>query len=97
MRQLGRDGVDNLHEDDPRGPDVTYDRVRDDLEERDVLFTRVSDLVTVRSDVFTAYILVRIGLNGPQKRMMAILDRSQTSEADPRARLVSLYPVPDPR
>lgn len=97
MRQLGSDGVDNLHEDGPRGPDVTYDRVRDDLEERDVLFTRVSDLVTVRSDVFTAYILVRIGLNGPQKRMMAILDRSQTSEANPRARLVSLYPVPDPR
>ncbi|HNY77922.1 MAG: helix-hairpin-helix domain-containing protein [Sedimentisphaerales bacterium] len=97
MRQLGSDGLDNLHEDDPRGPDVTYDRVRDDLEERDVLFTRVSDLVTVRSDVFTAYILVRIGVNGPQKRMMAILDRSQTSEANPRARLVSLYPVPDPR
>jgi len=97
MRQLNGDDVDNLHEDDPPGPDVTPDKVRDDLEERDLLFTRVSDLVTVRSDVFTAYILVRIGVNGPQKRMMAILDRSQTSEANPRVRIVSLYPVPDPR
>ena len=48
-----------------------------------MLFTRVSDLVTVR-DVFTAYILVRIGVNGPQKQVMAILDRSQTSEANPK-------------
>ena len=71
--------------------------IRDDLEERDVLFTRISDLVTVRGDVFTAYILVRIGLDGPQKRMMAILDRSQTSETNPNLRVVSLYPVPDPR
>ncbi|HPC93466.1 MAG TPA: helix-hairpin-helix domain-containing protein [Sedimentisphaerales bacterium] len=97
MRQLNSDGVDNRHADNPPGPDITPDNVRDDLEERDLLFTRVSDLVTVRSDVFTAYILVRIGVNGPQKRMMAILDRSQTSQANPRVRLVSLYPIPDPR
>ncbi len=97
MQQLGYDGFDNLHEDDPRGPDLTPDNVRDDLEERDLLFTRISDLATVRSDVFTAYIVVRIDVNGPQKRMMAILDRSRTSAANPHFRLVSLYPVPDPR
>ncbi len=97
MQQLGYDGLDNLHEDNPRGPDLTPDNVRDDLEERDLLFTRISDLVTVRSDVFTAYIVVRIGVNGSQKRMMAILDRSQTSEANPHVRVVALYPVPDPR
>ncbi len=97
MCQLSNDDLDNLHEDDPRGPDITADEIRDDLEERDVLFTRISDLVTVRSDVFTAYILVRIGVNGPQKRMMAIFDRSRTSEANPKLRLVSLCPVPDPR
>lgn len=97
LRQLGNDDSDNQHTDTPRGPDLTPDKIRDDLEERDVLFTRISDLVTVRSDVFTAYILVRIGVNGPQKRMMAILDRSQTSLANPNLKLVSLYPVPDPR
>ena len=48
-----------------------------DLEERDLLFTRFSDLVTVRSDVFTAYLLVRIGEAGPQKRLIAIFDRSR--------------------
>ncbi len=95
--QLGYDDLDNQHEDTPRGPDLTPDKVRDDLEERDVLFTRISDLVTVRSDVFTAYILVRIGTDGPQKRMMAILDRSQTTQANPNLKLVSLCPVPDPR
>lgn len=97
MVDLGYDGFDNLHEDAPRGPDLTPDDVRDDLEERDLLFTRISDLVTVRSDVFTAYILVRIGLDGPQKRVMAILDRSLTSEENPHVRVVALYPVPDPR
>ncbi len=97
MCQLSNDGLDNLHEDDPNGPDITLDRIRDDLEERDVLFTRISDLVTVRSDVFTAYILVRIGVNGPQKRMMAIFDRSRTSEANPKLKLVSLCPVSGPR
>lgn len=97
MQQLGYDGFDNLHEDDPRGPDLTPDSIRDDMEERDLLFARVSDLVTVRSDVFTAYIVVRIDVNGPQKRMMAILDRSRTSAANPQFRLVALYPVPDPR
>jgi len=97
MRDLAYDGFDNLHEDSPRGPDLTPDRVRDDLEERDLLFTRVSDLVTVRSDVFTAYILVRIGLDGPQRRMMAIFDRSLTNEENPQVRVVSLHPVSDPR
>lgn len=97
LRQLSNDDLDNLHEDDLRGPDITPDQVRDDLEERDVLFTRISDLVTVRSDVFTAYILVRIGVNGPQKRMMAIFDRSRTSEANPKLKRVCLSPVADPR
>jgi hypothetical protein len=58
-------------------PDLTpSDGAANDFEERDLIFTRISNLVTVRSDVFTAYILVRIGTDGPQKRYMAILDRS---------------------
>ncbi|AQQ70125.1 hypothetical protein SMSP2_00466 [Limihaloglobus sulfuriphilus] len=47
----------------------------DDFEEKDLIFTRLSNNATVRSDVFTAYILVRVGVNGPQKRVIAILDR----------------------
>lgn len=57
-------GWDNI---DQRGfPDLYTDRrtkqdgYTDDQEEKDLIFARISDLVTVRSDVFTAYILVRL-------------------------------------
>jgi DNA uptake protein ComE-like DNA-binding protein len=83
-------------------PDLTPggsagDGAPDDFEERDVIFARISNLVTVRSDVFTAYILVRIGTDGPQKRVMAILDRSNVYPGDGKVRIVALHPVPDPR
>jgi hypothetical protein len=98
LHDLAHDGMDNLNDDSPeRGPDLTADAARDDLEERDLLFTRMSNLVTVRSDVFTAYILVRIGVNGPQKRMIAIFDRSETADANSAVRVVALHPVADPR
>lgn len=103
MRELGSDGINNLYDvttaglSQARGPDLTLDNVIDDPEERDLLFTRVSDLVTVRSDVFTAYILVRLGRNGPQKRVVAILDRSLTRSATQGVRVVSIEQVPDPR
>ena len=73
------------------------DGVPDDFEERDLIFARISDLVTVRSDVFTAYILVRIGTDGPQKRVVAILDRSDAYTPAGRVRVRALHPVPDPR
>jgi hypothetical protein len=69
----------------------------DDFEERDVIFSRISNLATVRSDVFTAYILVRIGIDGPQRRVIAIFDRSQVSSPADKVRILALYPVPDPR
>jgi hypothetical protein len=94
---LAVDSQDNQHADTPRGPDLTADTARDDYEERDLLFTRISDLVTVRSDVFTAYILVRIGVDGPQRRVIAILDRSRANSRDGRVRLVAKQLVPDPR
>jgi hypothetical protein len=79
-------------------PDLTPgDGAPDDFEERDVIFARISNLVTVRSDVFTAYILVRIGTDGPQKRVMAILDRSNVYLPTDKVRVVALHPVPDPR
>jgi hypothetical protein len=79
-------------------PDLTpNDGVGQDFEERDVIFSRISDLVTVRSDVFTAYILVRIGTNGPQKRVLAILDRSKVRSRTGKVRVVALQPISDPR
>jgi len=97
MLRLGTDGLDNLYSDIPRGPDLTQDTARDDFEERDVIFSRISNLVTVRSDVFTAYILVRIGVDGPQRRVIAILDRSQVSSHNDRVKIIASHPVPDPR
>jgi hypothetical protein len=73
------------------------DGVGDAFEERDVIFDRISNLVTVRSDVFTAYILVRIGPNGPQKRVIAILDRSGVTPAGGKVKIVAIQQVPDPR
>lgn len=79
-------------------PDLTPgDGTGQDFEERDVIFSRISNLVTVRSDVFTAYILVCIGTDGPQKRIIAIFDRSTVSSASDKVRIVALHPVPDPR
>jgi DNA uptake protein ComE-like DNA-binding protein len=81
-----------------RFPDLTpSDGAVSDFEERNVIFSRISNLVTVRSDVFTAYILVRIGADGPQKRVLAILDRSQVYSSNGKVRIVALHPVPDPR
>jgi len=81
-----------------RLPDLTpSDGAASDFEERDVIFSRISNLVTVRSDVFTAYILVRIGADGPQKRVIAILDRSQVASPDDKVRILAFHPVPDPR
>ncbi|HUT30436.1 MAG TPA: hypothetical protein VMX13_11650 [Sedimentisphaerales bacterium] len=98
---------------DPEGdwkgfPDLTTpsrtegDGAADDLEERDLIFARLSNLVTVRSDVFSAYILVRIGVNGPQKRVVAILDRSNVYPDGKggfigRVKIRAVHPVPDPR
>jgi hypothetical protein len=73
------------------------DEAIDDFEERDVIFARISNLITVRSDVFTAYILVRVGEDGPQKRMIAILDRSEVENSGDRVRIRALHPVHDPR
>jgi hypothetical protein len=81
-------------------PDLTPndgDGIQGNFEERDVIFARISNLVTVRSDVFTAYILVRIGPNGPQRRVVAILDRSKITSPADKVKIIALQPVPDPR
>lgn len=81
-----------------RFPDLTpNDGAVSDFEERDMIFSRISNLITVRSDVFTAYILVRIGIDGPQRRVIAILDRSQVNSTNDKVKIIALHPVPDPR
>jgi len=102
-----RQYLDNQNEDasnltawpppNPGAPDYSTDNLTDDFEERNLLFHRLSNLVTVRSDVFTAYILVRLGERGPQKRVIAIFDRSNVFNSSDTPRLVALQPVPDPR
>ena len=72
------------------------------FEERDVIFDRISNLITVRSDVFTAYILVRIGTDGPQKRVVAIFDRSGVTPTGSggytgKVKVIAIQSVPDPR
>ena len=86
------------------GSRIRYDGSADDFEERDLIFSRISNLVTVRSDIFTAYILVRLGTDGPQKRVIAILDRSDVYPDSSgsggtigNVKVLALHPVPDPR
>jgi hypothetical protein len=71
--------------------------IDDDIEERHWILSNLANKFTVRSDTFTAYILVRLGTDGPQRRMIAIFDRSQVWDMNDRPRLVALHPVPDPR
>jgi hypothetical protein len=78
--------------DEPAG-----DGASDDFEERDLIFARISDLVTVRSDIFTAYMLIRIGTDGPQKRYMVILDRSNVKSASDKVKIIAFQPVPQAR
>ncbi|OHB54550.1 MAG: hypothetical protein A2Y07_00365 [Planctomycetes bacterium GWF2_50_10] len=96
--------------DQPGYPDLTNwywrergDGIADDFEERYLIFSRISDICTVRSDVFTAYILVRLGQDGPQRRMIAIFDRSEvgrdamTGQWGGKVKLLALQPVPEVR
>jgi hypothetical protein len=99
IRYYGMDGHDQAGY-----PDLTSndwwgygDGIADDMEEQQLIFARISDLVTVRSDLFTAYILVRLGQDGPQRRMIAVLDRSGVTPSGGAVKIVALQPVPDPR
>jgi hypothetical protein len=90
--ELGPTGFPDL-----TGAYVSDDRAIDDFEERDLIFARISNLVTARSDVFTAYMLVRLGADGPQKRVMAILDRSDVYTDTGRPKVLAVHDVSYPR
>lgn len=70
-------------------PDFSNDTVPDDLEEDTLLFQRISNLVTLRSDVFTAYVLLQgrkkdSGGNwvpAVQKRFVVTIDRSNVDNS----------------
>jgi hypothetical protein len=70
----------------PGGPAVN-DGVRADFEEKMLTLTRISNLVTTRSDSFTCYLLVQgwrdAGTANPtlvvQRRVAFIVDRSETT------------------
>ncbi|MHB0945675.1 MAG: hypothetical protein ACYC3B_00710 [Sedimentisphaerales bacterium] len=84
-------------------PDLQFDTwsmddgTTDDLEEKELIFARISDLATVRSDTFTAYILVRVGVNGPQKRFIAILDRTGVKQPTDKIKVEAFQQVPAAR
>jgi hypothetical protein len=86
-------GFPDLTTDSP----TTGDGAKNDYEERDVIFARLSNLATVRSDIFTAYILVRVGIDGPQKRYIAVLDRSEVKKPTDKVKIRAFQYVPDAR
>jgi hypothetical protein len=86
-------GFPDLTTDSP----TTGDGAKNDYEERDVIFARISNLATVRSDIFTAYILVRVGVDGPQKRYIAVLDRSEVKKPTDKVKIRAFQYVPDAR
>ncbi len=94
---LGMDAFRKFAEIEPEDITLGDPMIHGDFEQRDWIVSRLANIFTVRSDVFTAYILVRLGPNGPERRMIAIFDRSQVVSPDDRPTLVALHPVPDPR
>ncbi len=71
-----------------------------DFDQRDVILSRISNLISVRSDCFTAYVLVRIGLAGPQKRYLIVLDRTNiiptpTGQLEGEVHITAIKQLPD--
>ncbi|MFC1763767.1 hypothetical protein ACFL6U_17040 [Planctomycetota bacterium] len=88
MRSLANDGKNGWYGATslPRYPDFTTDNRIDDQEEAHLVFSAISNLATVRSDVFGAYLLVRMGAQGPQRRVFVLLDRTGSRQVWDSAR-----------
>ena len=69
--------------------------IKNDDTEKYAIFNKISNLITTRSDVFTAYILVRVGRDGPQRRMIGIFDRSNVYSGNDEVKLLALFQVPE--
>ena len=67
----------------------------DDVRERDILLARWGNLLTVRSDVFTCYILLVDGTGKELRRAELLIDRTNCFE-DRKALPTVLYRVDTP-
>jgi DNA uptake protein ComE-like DNA-binding protein len=75
---------------DRTDPTVKDDGVRGDFEERMLMLTRISNLITTRSDTFTCYVLLQgwrnVGTSNPtlavQRRAVFILDRNSVTPSN---------------
>lgn len=93
------DPDDDLGDITPLGQGTT-DGIRGDFEERSLLLTRVSNMLTTRSDTFTAYILLEgwrnVGTADAQRvyqrRMGMIIDRAGVDSTNPHPKFV-MFPV----
>jgi hypothetical protein len=84
------------------GDGEVYDLVRNDYEERTLVLTRISNMITTRSDSFTVYAVVEGWINAgtplaervSQKRVAFIADRSQVRGlVSPQSQTVPTTPV----
>jgi len=77
---------------------TTPDGVRGDFEERLLMLTRISNLITTRSDTFTAYVLVQgwsgVGTATPQlivqRRAIALIDRTVATPKDKNVKAINV-------
>ena len=99
--EWGSDGLQAEMFDDPcdarAKPHFTPEMRMDDLEETHLKFAAVSNLATVRSDIFSAYMVVRLGFDGPQKRVYALLDRTDVTQNGGKVKVLLRQTVPDAR
>jgi hypothetical protein len=81
-------------------PPNNLDGVRGDYEERNLQLTRISNMITTRSDSFTCYILVQGWRNAEtpqaqlvvQRRVGYLMDRSRVTPLTPDAMSIEPFP-----
>ncbi len=97
IRKLGTNTTsDDSSANSPMFYNTVADTIADDNLERDIIYQRVSNLATVRSDTFTAYIAVRAGELGNINRYIVLFDRSNVFKPTDSPRKVAVFPVPNP-
>lgn len=92
-----------------RDTNEVFEKVTDLLQVADVIpagateplekvsrYSVLANKFTVRSDVFSADVLVRLGVRGPQKRVIVIFDRTNVYNPWQKPRIVAVHPVPAP-
>ena len=90
-------------------PGALHDAFAGDLEERNLLFAGISNLITTRSDVFTVYFKIRSFRQNPitgvwdatdreyivdDSRYVMLVDRSQVNRPTDKPRILYLERLP---